>query len=74
MPLYVLLHKFNIILHLLLNSRQQIEKLFALESFQGMKADDTQTNCGIAIVIYIIIIISTLRIRSCIKQQHKIGV
>lgn len=64
---YTFLHKFSIISYLLLNSRQQIEKLFRLESFQGMKADDTQTNCGITIIIYIMIIISTLRIRSCMK-------
>lgn len=49
---YVFHYKFSIILYLLLNSRQQIEKLFGLESFQGMKAGDTQTNCGITMIYY----------------------
>lgn len=64
-------HKFSIILYFLLNSREQTERLFGLESFQGMKANYTQSNYGITIIIYIIIIISTLRIRSHIKQQQK---
>lgn len=65
------LHKFSIILYFLLNSREQTERLFGLESFQGMKENYTQSNSGITIIISIIIIISTLRIRSCIKQQQK---
>lgn len=49
---YVFHHKFSIISYLLLNSRQQIEKLFGLESFQDMKAGDTQTNRGITMIYY----------------------